>query len=228
MASRAERYSEKSIVINFRIQPSTKAALQKAAAANRRTLSAEAEFQLRRSLSDMGAGRPTHALMNTIALAIDGLVGLRSPRARWWKDSHLFDQAAKLAAAAFEMLRPPGPPPESAEPLGERSARFAIEATLREIQTVDPSIPFGEQTPYQRWLTLMKQDLGPLVDRAVIWGQGAEEARAQRDRAAPILPEYIRLSRKDAATPRNMTEAETQRLAQLRRELVETIGGTES
>jgi hypothetical protein len=228
MASRAKRYEDKAVVINFRIQPSTKAALQKAAAKTGRTVSAECEHQLRRALSaDLAAG-PTHALMSMIGRTIDGFLGLRSARAKWWNDPATFDQALKLTIAAFEMLRPPGPAPEAAEPLGERSGRFAIEATLREIQTVDPSIPFGEQTPYQRWLNLMRQDLGPLVDRAVVWGQGAEEARAQRDRAAPILAEYIPLSRKDAERPRNMTEMETQRLAELRRQLVETTGGKES
>jgi hypothetical protein len=229
MASRAKRYSDKSIVINFRIQPSTKAALQRAAAASGRTLSAECEHQLHRALaSDLGAG-PTHALMSMIGRTIDGFLSLRSTRTKWWNDPYLFDQAARLAATAFELLRPQGQSsPESAEPFGERSARFAIEATLREIQTVDTTIPFGKQTPYQRWLALMRQDLGPLVDRASVWVLSAEKARELRGKAAPILEEYIPLSRKDAKTPRNMTDAETQRLAELRRQLVETIGGIKS
>jgi hypothetical protein len=235
MASRAKRYSDKSVPINFRIQPATRLALQKAAAKSGRTLSGECEHQLHRALlADLGSVQ-THALMSMIGRTIDGFLGLRSKKTRWFDDPDLFDEAARLTAAAFELLKPRGPlSPEDEKPLGPRSAQFAIEATLREIQTADPSIPFGEQTPYQRWLTLMKEDLGPLVDRAIVWDKGAEEARKDaaearswRIKAAPILAEYIPLSRKDADETKTMTPAQTQRLAELRRKLAETIGGKE-
>jgi hypothetical protein len=233
MPPRARRYPEKSSVINFRIQPSTKDLLKKAADASGQTLSAEAEHQLRRALSDMGTGR-THAIMAMLARTIDGLMAssnlpgkpaAKSARAKWWDDPYLFDQAAKLVVAAFEMLRPQGevvaPTPESGELLGDRSARFAVEATLRDIQAADPSIPFGKQTPYQRWLNMLKADLGPLADRPRIWGFSADEVRVLRALAKPILDELIPLSRKAAQAPQDMTAAETQRLTELRRNLME-------
>jgi hypothetical protein len=209
MVARAKRYATKTVVINFRIQPATKIALQKAAAASGRTVSAEAEHQLHRALSDMGTGR-TYAVMAMIAKAIDGFLNLKSTRAKWWDDPYLFDQAARLAVASFEMLRPHGEPSPEGEPLGEHSARFAIQSTVREIQTADPSISFEKQTPYQRWLTIMKQDLGPLADRPSVFGLTADEARELRALAKPILDEYIPLSRKESKTPE-----ETQRLAEL-------------
>ena len=223
MPARAKRYPSKSDVINFRIQPSTKTALQKAAAASGRTMSAETEHQLHRALSDMGTGR-THAIFATIAMTIDGFLAPVRPdtgkpakpaRAKWWDDPRLFDQAAKLTAAALELLRPQGPPsPEVEDPIGEHSARFAIEATLREIQTADPAIPFAQQKPNQRWLALLKQDLGPLADRPSVFGLTADEARKVDALVRPLLDEYIPLSRK-----RDKTPAEVQRLAELQRSL---------
>ena len=119
MASRAKKYPDRTVVINFRIQPATKAALQDAARRSGRTVSAEAERQLRRALSDMGTG-PTHALMALIGRAIDGVVGLKSPKAKWWNDPHQFDEAVRLATAAFELLRPP--PRADAEFVRQRGA----------------------------------------------------------------------------------------------------------
>jgi hypothetical protein len=226
MATRAKRYPTKSAFMHVRIQPTTKAALEKAAAASGRTVSAEAEHQLHRALSDMSTG-PTYALMTMIGRTIDGVVGLKTARARWWNDPRQFDEAARMAMAAFELLRPPGPPPpESAEPLGERSGQFAVEATLREIQTVDTSVPFGKQTPHQRWLTLLKQDLGPLADRAFVFGASAEEARGRLALVKPILEELRALSRKSAKAPQSMTQAEAQRLAELQRKLLEAVKAT--
>ena len=108
-----------------------------------------------------------------------------------------------------------GPPsPEVEDPIGEHSARFAIEATLREIQTADPAIPFAQQKPNQRWLALLKQDLGPLADRPSVFGLTADEARKVDALVRPLLDEYIPLSRK-----RDKTPAEVQQLAELQRSL---------
>jgi hypothetical protein len=171
----------------------------------------------------MGTGR-THAIFATIAMTIDGFLtpirpgtGKRAKpaRAEWWDDPRLFDQAAKLTAAALELLRPQGPAsPESEDPIGERSARFAIEATLREIRTADPSVSFERRTRHERLLALLKEDLGPLTDRPTIWGSTAEEDRERNALARPLLDEYIPLSRK-----KDRTTAETQRLAELQRSL---------
>ena len=116
MSSRAMRYhQDRAVVINFRIQPSTKALLAKAAARSGRTLSAEAEHQLRRALVDLAT--PTPAIMATMTGAIDRLAGIARPSGRkWWNDPGQFDGAAKLAAAAFAMLRPPGPRPKISFP----------------------------------------------------------------------------------------------------------------
>lgn len=225
MASRAKRYPLKSSVLHVRIQPTTLDELKKAAAASGRTVSSEAEHQLHRALADMGGGvaSRTHTVMTMIAKAIDGFVGLGSPyakdkrykRRQWLDDPYSFDQAARLVVAALEMLRPRGEPLPEGEPLAGHSAKFAIELTLHEIRTADPSIPFGKQTPYQRWLTLMKQDLGPLADRPAVFGLTADKAR----RLHALAEEFIPLSQKNVETPDEMTPTETQRFAELLREI---------
>jgi hypothetical protein len=229
MALRAKRYPLKSSVLHVRIQPTTLTELKKSAAASGRTVSSEAEHQLHRALADMGGGvaSRTHVVMTMIAKAIDGFVGLGSPyakdkrykRRQWLDDPYSFDQAARLVVAALEMLRPQGEPsPPEGEPLGERSPLSAIESTLREIRTADPSVPFGKQTPNQRWLTLMRQDLGPLADRPVIWGFTADEERKQDALAKPFLDEYIPLTRK-----KNKTPADEQRIADLEQKIREIV-----
>jgi hypothetical protein len=225
MASRARKYATKTTVINFRIQPSTKAALQAAASRSGRTVSAECEHQLRRALSEIGTG-PTHALMALIGRAIDGVVGLKSPTVKWWNDPRQFDEAVRLATAAFELLRPPpragAEPPDSGEPLSERSIQFAAEASVREVQTVDAAaVPFEQQTPDQRWLALLRQDLGSVLDRVLVWGASAQEARRLRKATQPFIDELQALSKKSAKTPKAMTQAEAQRLLELQRQLLE-------
>lgn len=168
MPSRARRYEEPSGVINFRIRELTRALLARAAARSGRTLSGEAEHQLRRALVDLST--PTPGIMAAIARAIDLLAQAQPPvgagRTKWWNDPRQFDRVAKLVSASLEMLRPGPPPPESAEGSDEwPDAPF--QTMLLEIQSVDASIPFAEQTPHQRQLVRLKADLGPLVDRAL-------------------------------------------------------------
>jgi hypothetical protein len=225
MASRARKYATKTTVINFRIQPSTKAALQAAADRSGRTVSAECEHQLRRALSDIGTG-PTHALMALIGRAIDGVVGLKSPSTKWWNDPRQFDEAVRLAMAAFELLRPSpragAQPPDSGEPLSKWSIQFAAEASLREVQTVDAAaVPFEQQTPDQRWLALLRQDLGPVVDRVLVWGHSAQEARRLRESTRSYLPELQRLTKKGAKEP--LTLAEAERLRELQTRLLDDV-----
>ena len=92
---------------------------------------------------------------------------------------------------------------------------------MREVQTVDVAAPFEQQTPDQRWLALLRQDLGSIVDRVNIWSANAQEARRLREATQPFIEELRTLSRKSAKTPQLLTEAEAQRLAELQHKLLE-------
>jgi hypothetical protein len=222
MAKRAFRkgkfrkYPEKSAVMNFRITPGTRQLLEQAAVASGRTISSECEHQLQRALSDMSAG-PSHAIMTIIGRAIDDLVVMRKRgerlKGQWWNDPYTFDAAARAVVAAFEIFRPKGEAPDTG-----RQGEFTVEAILREIQLIDLSVPFDQMTPHQRWLALLKRDLGTLAERSVIWGENAEQARERRKHGLEILRELIPLSRKP---PGDLTPEEAQRLQDLRNKAVQ-------
>lgn len=213
--------SKKSDVINFRITPETKAALDKAAEDHGRTRSAEAEFQLQRALSVMGSGR-TFGLMMLIGGTIDSLTRMRTKNPDAWSDDPvLFDQVTRAVAACFELLRPKGElaQAEQLEAENVRRAEFAVAATVREIQTVDPSIPFAKLTPHQRWLALLAEELGPLAEDRMIFGRTAEEARKEHEQFRKVaLPELMELTRKEAGGVALNLE-ERRKLADLRREI---------
>jgi hypothetical protein len=216
-------YPEKSEVMNFRIRPDTKRLLKDAALASGRTVSAEAEHQLRRGLAEMGVGR-THSVMTVIGKAIDGLVALKtSPTASrddaWWTDPKLFEAARHVVLEALELFRPNTADNAEASDDDARQAAFEIEALLHEIQTFDETKkPYTRQTPHERWLGLMKKDLGPLADRPVVWGASAEEARALRASTAALLSELKPLARK-----KDKTVAEGARLTLLEGRLKKII-----
>jgi len=213
-AGKFRRYPEKSAVMNFRITPGTRRALEEAAGASGRTISSECEHQLQRALSDMGTG-PSHALMTVIGRAIDDLVRMRGRGAkqkglRWWDDPHTFDLASRAVAAAFDMFRPKGEVPDTG-----RQGEFVIEATLREIQLADLSIPFDQLKPHQRWLAQLKRDLGPLADRPAVWGITAESARELDELSRPFRDELRALSQKAERTPDAMSPEERRQLKEL-------------
>jgi hypothetical protein len=214
-AGKFHKYPEKSAVMNFRITPGTRLLLEQAAEASGRTISSECEHQLQRALSDMGTG-PSHVLMAIIGRAIDDLVRMRGRGAkqqkdlRWWDDPHTFDLAARAVTAAFDMFRPKGEVPDTG-----RQGEFVIEATLREIQVADLSIPFDQMKPHQRWLALLKRDLGPIADRPAIWGITAESARELDELSRPFRDELIALSQKAERTPDAMSPEERRRLKDL-------------
>jgi hypothetical protein len=218
---RARKYpvGQKSAVVNFRITPETRRLLEKAAESSGRTVSSETEYQLQRALSTM-APAPTYALLAIIGRAINDLTETRdraTPRAKvrvaWWLDPRLFALAETAVIAAFRLLRPPGATDQIDD---GRQGEFAIETLLREIQTVDLAKPFGQMSEHERWLALLRQDLGPLANRAAVWGESVEQARERHVRALPVLRDLIPLSRK---SPGDLTKEEVERLAELRAEI---------
>jgi hypothetical protein len=236
---------KRSQILNARISEETRELLEQAAASSQRTISAEAEHQLQRALSDWGPG-PTHAVMQIIGIAVDRLVRMRldakgkgpgwrkDKQARWWSDPYLYSQAAQVVVAAFELFRPPGAPLEQLQELldagGRRQGRFTIEGLLDEVRQIDDTMPLDRATPYQRWLISVKHDLGMMLYQPVIWGVTAEQARQQRQLSGEVLEELIPLSRKIAKleqAEQPVAAEDSRRLAELWRKIA-TIreGGT--
>ena len=202
-AKRAPKYPEKSSVINFRITPETKRLLEQAARAHGRTLSSECELQLQRSLSSPENSQ-THAIMTLIGLAIDAVTniqtldklaaGRKHKPVQWWNDPYLYVQVEQMVIAALGVLRPRGPLPN----IDPRQRDFVLNALVREIQVADPSVPFEKQTPHQRRINRLKQDLGLLADRAAPFGVDADAAREEVASMKPFREELIALTKKNA------------------------------
>ena len=231
----AKPREKKSVILNARVTPHTRDLLSRAAERNGRTLSAETEVQLRRALSDMTAGS-TYAIMTTIGRSIESLVKFRPGQKvatkptgdGWLKDAYLFEQARQIVLAAFELFRPgPAPTPsEQDEQGGRRQGQFTLEATLREMQLVDTTKPFAKQTEHERWLNLLRIELGSLVERPDIWGVSTEEARELRADTAKLLSELIPLSQKAGNLHKQGSELppdERARLAELNQQLAKIL-----
>ena len=117
---RAPRGAQKSEVINFRIRPSTKALLKRAAHDHGRTVSAECEYQLQRALVEMGTG-PTHALLAVVGSAVDTLIRRKkAPPNLWARDPLQFDFVVEAITSALRLFRPQGPEGQRAD----RSTEF--------------------------------------------------------------------------------------------------------
>jgi hypothetical protein len=216
-------YAGKSEVMSFRITPETKAALARASEASGRSLSQEAEHQLRRALFHLGTG-PTYAVLQTIGKAVETVVNLKKRDAHWTDDAYVFDQAVKAITEMFQLLRPVGVPPESLEQAlelgGRLQGRLAMLELLREIQLVDTSIPLAKQTAHQRALAMLRADLGPLADRPQVYGLTAEKTRKQHE----IGVEFGVLTRQVERDPDNVTPEETKRLWDLAGRLADLRG----
>ena len=205
-------YAEKSAVINFRIRPDTKQLLQNAARTSGRTLSQEAEHQLRRALAEMGG---TYAVLQTIGQAVNSLVNWKDPQAAWLHDPYLYRQARSAIIAALDLLQPEGAAPDQVTQQldlgGMHQGQIAMTELLRKIQLVDPSIPLREQTPEQRQMIARKADLGALADRPRIHGRTAEQTR----QAAALGREFAKLMRKAQQEPESMTDKDYEELWRL-------------
>jgi hypothetical protein len=203
-------YKQKSKVINFRIRPDTLAMLQAAAKKSGQTLSQETEHQLRRALVQMGTG-PTFALLNLIAMVIDSAVNLQKPKAKWFNDPYLFDQALIAIISTLEAFRPEGKGLEPTDEVLAAGGRWQTRAhafeLLRQVQ-VAPVVPSLEGSEHQQAMAMIRRDLEMLADRPRPFGKTADQHR----RMAAIASRFSELMRKGGKTPDEMTQQEWKEL----------------
>jgi hypothetical protein len=183
-------YRDKTQVLSTRISAELREAL--AAAAKGRTLSREIEHRLRRTFSEdkqveaIFGSRRNFQLMRLIASVIESTVNRKVDMPKksivdWTADPYVFDQAMRAIVAVLEAIRPPGAVPQSLnETLDQYGGTFqgefnAIE-TLREIQKA-PDALLLKGTRHQKKMADVKQDIGDLADRALIYGRSADDTR---------------------------------------------------
>jgi hypothetical protein len=155
--------------------------LSRAAARNQWTISAEIVHRLSESfaLSDT----PTQAVMTIVGHAIDEISKSRGGKKTWLTDPTLHKEARRAAEAAFELLAPQGEAFTTASriELGIPNGRIAFEVWWDEVRRYNPKNPIDVTKPrraeHQRRLTWLREALGLLPDRVVLWGQTGKEAR---------------------------------------------------
>jgi hypothetical protein len=180
----------KGIPFSCRLRPATRAALEAAARRNGRTTSAEADFLLDFALSGRGK---THAVMALVADAIDQLARMRGPelkpdqaappwrkveRANWLNDGYCHRQARLVAETAFQLLAPPGPPPDPTTVTVNSAQRGKIgfEQSWDEMRIAGAQ-PGKTLTMNVRRLVAIRAALGSLPDKVVLYGVDGREAR---------------------------------------------------
>jgi hypothetical protein len=164
--------------INFRAPARIHDALNRAAARNQWTISAEIVRRLSESfaLSDT----PTQAVMTIVGYTIDEISKLGRDKKNWLTDPTLHREARAAMEAAFDLLAPPGEPVPRTE-LGIPNGRTAFQVWWDEVRRHNPKNPIDATKPrraeHQRRLTWLREALGLLPDRVVLWGQTGKEAR---------------------------------------------------
>jgi hypothetical protein len=170
----------KSSVMNFRITPSTKAALERAAKESGRSVSQETEHRLRRDLFEHGS-EETYAVLRVAAYAIDRLTTTRGPSIKWIDDPYLFEQAKRAIVTTLDLLGPREPLAAPATDKGpRRQGEIAAHETLRDILIADQNTPRARQTKDERALLILKGDIEKLIDRARPYGQSAAQLQDEK------------------------------------------------
>jgi hypothetical protein len=183
-------------VIHCRVPERVYDALARAAERNKWTVSAEVVDRLAQSFALPTTS--TQAIMALVAYAIDGMAQQNNPvfrnpsGATWLNDPYLHREARIAALTAFQLLEPKGYPP--AEPEGHRqpekgdvlarpSGRWMLEYWWSEVRHYDCKSPIDASRPrraqHQRRLAMLREGLGKLPDKVVLWGKTVREARRQ-------------------------------------------------
>jgi hypothetical protein len=175
--------------LNFRAPVRIHDALNRAAKRSGWTVSAEIVHRLSESfaLSDT----PAQAVLSIVGHAIDEISKMGGDKT-WLTDPTLFQEARRAAEAAFDLLAPQGEAVTAASrrKLGIPSGRATFLVWWDEVRRYNPKTPIDATKPrraeHQRRLTWLREALGSLPDRVVLWGQTGREARRHSQTMSPI------------------------------------------
>jgi hypothetical protein len=188
-----------------RLRETTYQALEKAAARNGLTLSAQAEASLAESLA---AGRPTRteALMLLIGIAIDSVCKMEgtpwidkdkpppadwrpADDAAWWNDSYLYEEARATTLAAFDLFKPKGRAltPEQVELAGGTGrGKIAVDVIVNDARLLSPDTrpraTSVKKRQYQQRLLRIQAGFGRLLAKPEIFGSTAQAALERHNR----------------------------------------------
>jgi hypothetical protein len=172
------RKTARTAVLSTRLQPDTRARLLEAAKANRRSLSQELEHRLRfsfikeDSVIDFYGSQRNAAILKLLGAVIqvtctswltktaDGWVpDLRKDPSEWLRDPKLFDSALTAIFHALMWFKP-------GKSRHEQSLYYnsTVEQMIDDIRASDPSTPIRKRSARQHAMSVLKDELGDLVD----------------------------------------------------------------
>jgi hypothetical protein len=206
--------SDRSAVFSARISQSTRARLVAAGARPGTNMAKEIENRLSRSFLDDETIKNAFGDRQTYAVALLAFAAARSTvgRKSWLYDPQAFDAAVVAINAVLKLIRP-GEGLEASDG-ATYQAEFSALETVRDVQIASKVQPV-EASRHMRRTIALRRDMGDIVDRAVIRGVDADQAR-KRSKAAK---EFGVLRRKQAMTPDAMTNEELNRLDALAGEI---------
>ena len=175
--------------LNFRAPVRIHDLLSRAAARNQWTISAEIVHRLSESFALSATS--TQAVMTIVGHAIDEISKMGGDKT-WLTDPTLFQEARRAAEAAFDLLAPQGEAVTAASrrELGIPPGRATFLVWWDEVRRYNPKTPIDATKPqraeHQRRLTWLREALGSLPDRVVLWGQTGREARRHFRTMSPV------------------------------------------
>ena len=125
---------------------------------------------------------PTQAIMTIVGYTFDDISKLGANKRTWLTDPTLYKEARAAMDAAFDLLAPQGEAVTASRiELGIHYGRVAFQVWWDEVRRYNPKNPIDVTRPrraeHQRRLTWLREALGSLPDRVVLWGQTGKEAR---------------------------------------------------
>lgn len=146
--------------LTIRLRDQTKAAIEKQAADNQRSLSEEAEHRLERSFdfdAELG-GQRTAALIKTIARAMNAtgseaalLATGRRVGDGWLSHPYSYDQAVRAVVEVLKIFRPPG--------------EIVLPRVEEHLEGISPA-PGEDQATMRRRFELVSENLGKLLGQS--------------------------------------------------------------
>jgi hypothetical protein len=201
--------------IHCRVPARIHDALSRAARRNGWTISAEVVHRLSESFAFPAT--PTQAIMTIVGYAIDSMAISAADKKTWLTDPVLHREARAAMEAAFNLLAPQSET-VSAPEAGLHNGRVALEMWWDEVRRYNPKTPIDVTRPrraeHQRRLTWLREALGSLPDRVVLWGKtGREVRRYSQALSLTEFKEFVDLAR--TRIEKKLTQEQLKRLQDL-------------
>jgi len=204
--------------LNFRAPVRIHDLLNRAAQRSGWTTSAEIVHRL--SESFVLPATPTQAVMTIVGYTIDQISKMGGDEKTWLTDLTLHKEARAAMEAAFDLLAPQGEAVAAAarRELGIPNGRVAFQVWWDEVRRYNPKNPIDVTKPrraeHQRRLAWLRESLGSLPDRVVLWGRTGREARRYSQALSlSELREFADLAR--TRIEKKLTQEQHKRLQEL-------------